>query len=113
MCKVLKIPRATYYRLLKTKEKVVDIILENQVVLIFKNSKHIYGTRKIKVELAKAGRIVSRRKISKIMNKYGLVSKYTLTTIKPSKSKTNNEVIESTVNRDFDIMEVSEVIVGD
>ncbi len=68
MCKVLKIPRATYYRLLKAKEKVVDTILENLVIKIFKNSKYNYGTRKIKVELAKVGKVVSRRKVSKIMN---------------------------------------------
>ena len=45
-----------------------------------------YGTRKIKVELEWEGIVASRKRISKIMKKYDLVSKYTKKRIK----KVNN-----------------------
>ena len=72
MCRVLNIPRSLVYY--KRKIRVCNTKLENAIISIFRESKNNYGTRKIKIELAKQGMIASRRKIREIMNKYRLVS---------------------------------------
>ena len=56
MCKVLQVPRSTYYYESKAKESTDEIT--SKVIDIFKASRNNYGTRKIKVELNKAGYIV-------------------------------------------------------
>ncbi|NCU18508.1 IS3 family transposase [Bacillus sp. P1(2020)] len=43
----------------------------------------IYGQRKIKKELEKQGKIVSLRRIGRMMKEQGLVSKYTVAQYKP------------------------------
>ena len=87
MCRVLNIPRSLVYY--KRKIKVCNTKLENAIIAIFRQSKNNYGARKIKVELAKQGMIASRRKIRQIMNKYRLVSNYTVKQYKVHKSKCN------------------------
>ena len=51
MCKVLNISRSIYYYEASIKRN--NSKLENAVISIFKESRNNYGTRKIKVELAK------------------------------------------------------------
>ncbi|MGM0509358.1 MAG: IS3 family transposase [Fusobacteriota bacterium] len=83
MCKILEIPRSTYYYHINTpKIKIIDTKLENLVIEIFEESKGNYGTRKIKHHLKKRGSQVSRKKIGKVIKKYGLVSKYTVKQLK-------------------------------
>ena len=111
MCKVLNISRSIYYYEASIKRN--NSKLENAVISIFKESRNNYGTRKIKVELAKIDYIVSRRNISKIMNQYGLVSNYTIKQFKVHKAKYNNENIANIVNREFDERRRLEVVVSD
>jgi hypothetical protein len=59
MCKVLQIPRGTYYYESKAKDSTDEIT--PKVIDIFKESRNNYGIRKIKVELKKAGYIVSKK----------------------------------------------------
>jgi putative transposase len=54
MCDVLQIPRSTYYYEAKERDNQ-EKELTKLVVEIFKNSRNIYGQRKIKVELQKLG----------------------------------------------------------
>lgn len=77
MCDVLQLPRSTYYYEAKIRDNQ-DKELTTLVVKIFKDSRNIYGQRKIKKELKKQGWIVSRRRIGRIMKEQGLVSKYTV-----------------------------------
>ncbi|PMC34635.1 hypothetical protein CJ195_22775 [Bacillus sp. UMB0899] len=77
MCKALQIPRSTYYY--EAKERQAEDDFSSDIVEIFQN----YGTRKIKKELAKRGKVVSRRRIGRIMKAQGLVSSYTLAQFKP------------------------------
>ena len=111
MCKILKISRSLVYY--AHKEKSCDSKLENEIIAIFKKSRNNYGTRKIKKELDKAGRQVSRRRIGRIMKKFGLVSNYTVKQYKVYKPKCNEEKIENIVNREFDRKESMEVVVSD
>jgi putative transposase len=88
MCKVLQIPRSTYYY--EAKERATEYDITSDVIDVFQANRQNYGTRKIKVELKQRGLIVSRRRIGRIMQEQGLVSTYTLAQFKPH-IKTCNE----------------------
>ncbi|WP_146869491.1 DDE-type integrase/transposase/recombinase, partial [Clostridium butyricum] len=55
----------------------------------------------------------SRRKIREIMNKYRLVSNYTIKQYKVHKSKCNEEKVDNILNREFDNREDLEIVVSD
>jgi len=75
MCRVLQVNRSTYYY--EAKQTPDDSELSSEITEIFKASRSNYGTRKIKKELMKTGKQVSRRRIGRIMKQEGLVSNYT------------------------------------
>jgi putative transposase len=54
MCAVLQLPRSTYYYEAKIRDNQDDE-LTDLIVKIFKDSRNIYGQRKIKKELQKQG----------------------------------------------------------
>lgn len=113
MCRVLQLPRQTYYYETKQRENHNNEI-EKKVIESFRNSKNVYGTRKIKVELHKQGYCVSRRKIGQIMKKNGLVSVvYTVAQFKPHKQKCNEAPIENKLNREFNPARPLAVVVSD
>jgi hypothetical protein len=108
MCRLLKITRSLVYYHIKHRENIQkdrlsedEIILENKIIKIFKESKNNYGTRKIKKTLKKENIVASRRKIGEIMNKYGLVSSYTIKQFKVHKSKCNEDKNPNILNREF------------
>ena len=112
MCAVLQIPRSTFYYEAKIRDHQEDE-LTKLIIKIFKDSRHIYGQRKIKKELEKQGRKVSRRRIGRIMKEQGLVSKYTVAQFKPSKSTVNESEVGNTLNREFNQNQELKVIVSD
>jgi putative transposase len=112
MCDVLEIPRSTYYYEAKIRDNQDDE-LTALIIKIFKDSRNIYGQRKIKKELDKLGWQVSRRRIGRIMKEQGLVSKYTVAQFKPKKSAVNESEIGNTLNREFNQDEELKVIVSD
>lgn len=112
MCAVLQIPRSTYYYHAKERDNNDDIITKH-VVQIFKDSRNIYGQRKIKKELHKLGYQVSRRRIGRIMKDQGLVSKYTVSQYKPTKTSCNESKVNNVLDREFDSDQPLKVIVSD
>jgi len=87
-CKILGISRGSYYY--EAKPPKEETALENAVQTAFEENRSVYGSRKIKRVLAKAGIVVSKEKICRIMNRRGLVSAYTRRKYK-SRSKKCNE----------------------
>ncbi|HBN6337845.1 TPA: transposase [Staphylococcus aureus] len=72
MCKVLKIPRSTYYDPIKRKDNKItkdDSNVEHAVINIFNSNRKVFGTRQNKNHLTDKGLTVSRRKIGRIMKK--------------------------------------------
>ncbi|PGL69564.1 hypothetical protein CN925_15255 [Bacillus sp. AFS055030] len=65
MCKVLQLPRSTYYY--EAKERQAEDEITSHIIKIFYDSRQNYGTRKIKKMLNKLGKFVSRRRIGRIM----------------------------------------------
>jgi len=111
MCRVLKIARSTLYY--DETPKIVDVALENAVIEEFRRSRNNYGTRKLRVMLSQRKFKVSRRKISKVMKKYGLESNYTLRHAKKGGTMVNNDDIGNKVEREFDGRKQYEVVVSD
>lgn len=111
MCKFLNISRSLIYY--KRKNKRTDAKIENEIIRIFKESRNNYGSRKIKVELQKLGYQVSLRRIRKFMNLNGLVSNYTVKQYKIYKTTCNNDLIDNSLNREFNREKQMDVIVSD
>lgn len=111
MCRKLGIPRSLVYY--KKKTRKTDSELENAVIEIFRKSRNNYGSRKIKIELEKRNIIASKRRIRRIMDKYGLVSNYTIKQFKVHKTSCNEEKIENKVDRKFNDREQLEVVISD
>lgn len=111
MCRKLGVPRSLVYY--KKRTRKINSELENAVIEIFKKSRNNYGSRKIKIELAKRNIIASKRMIRRIMDKYGLVSNYTIKQFKVHKNSCNEEKIENKVDRKFNDREQLEVVISD
>ena len=111
MCAVLQISRSTYYY--ECKQKPAEQELVKSIQEIFRLIRNNYGTRKIKVELAKEGKIVSRRRIGRIMKQEGLVSNYTIAQFNPHVPKCNEDAIENILARNFDNQPKHQVVVSD
>jgi putative transposase len=111
MCKVLQLRRSTYYY--EAKERVKEDDITSEVIEIFQASRQNYGTRKIKVELRKRGHIVSRRRIGRIMQEQGLVSRYTVAQFKSQVNSCNESKQKNELNREFNQEEEMTIIVSD
>ena len=111
MCKVLNVPRSTYYYEAKPKKNETQLVTD--IIEIFRRSRNNYGTRKIRHELKKIGQQVSRRRIGRIMQQEGLVSTYTVAQFKPHVAKCNEDKVGNVVDRNFDNQPHLNVVVSD
>ena len=116
MCRLLGVTRSMIYY--KPTPHKIDVALENAVIEEFNNNHKVYGTRKLKKSLKrrKIPMVASKRRIGKIMEKYGLVSKYVLRH-KKGRSKTKYNINEddrpNIVDRRFNNRRPLEVVVSD
>lgn len=111
MCRVLQVNRSTYYY--EAKQKTDETELSAEITEIFRTSRNNYGTRKIKKELMKTGKQVSRRRIGRIMKQEGLVSNYTTAQFKPQKDTCNESKTENILKRQFHDREYRDVVISD
>jgi len=111
MCRVLQVNRSTYYY--EAKQLPDESGLASEIKEIFRKSRNNYGTRKIKRELMKTGKQVSRRRIGRIMKQEGLVSNYTTAQFKPQKDTCNESKTENVLNRQFQNREYRDAVISD
>ncbi|MGL5720353.1 MAG: IS3 family transposase [Alphaproteobacteria bacterium] len=116
MCRLLCIARSTFYY--EATQKYADTAYENAVIEEFRKSRNNYGTRKLKIMLARKTKtheaiVASRHRIGCTMAKYGLVSSYTLKLQKKTVGKTNSDEANNIVNRKWDDRGKLEVVVSD
>ena len=111
MCRVLQVNRSTYYY--EAKQQPDESGLASEIKEIFRKSRNNYGTRKIKRELMKTGKQVSRRRIGRIMKREGLVSNYTTAQFKPQKDTCNESKTENVLNRQFQNRDYRDVVISD
>ena len=111
MCRVLQVNRSTYYY--EAKQRSDETGLSTEITEIFKTSRNNYGTRKIKKELMRTGKQVSRRRIGRIMKQEGLVSNYTTAQFKPQKDTCNESKTENVLDRQFQNREYRDAVISD
>lgn len=111
LCKCLGIARSTYYYELKERQQEND--LEGEIEEIFNRNRKVYGSRKIKVELLKRGKRISRRKICRIMKKKKLESAYSKSRFKVHHGRCNEAPIPNELNRQFDGQSQYAAVVSD
>jgi len=111
MCIVLNIPRSTYYYESKAKEASPDEYSAD-VIKVFKENRRAYGTRRIKKAIAAQGKVLSRRRIARIMSENGLVSSYTVAKYRVQKTSCNEAKVANVVNRSFNGRNNLEVVVS-
>jgi putative transposase len=74
MCEVLQIARSNFYHHTGTanqkeqEKQIEEQTLKEKIRTIFNENRQVYGTRKLKIALKKAGYIVSRRRIGRLMS---------------------------------------------
>lgn len=106
-CAVLDIQTSTYYYHVdlsgKRAQKAEDTALSKEIARIFKESRNNYGTRKIKIELAKLpeSKQVSRRRIGRLLKELGLVLNYTEAQLRPHKSSCNEALVKNELKCEF------------
>ena len=111
MCKILKVSRKAIYSYQERKE--VEDEMAEEIINIFHESRCVYGTRKIKVELGKKGHQISRRRISRIMKASDCVSVYTSKKYRNHNKAVNEQMVKNLINREFNDRKPYEVIVSD
>ena len=116
MCELLQVSTSAYYdwcRCPKTAREMFNDKLTDLVKDIFSGQRNGCGTRTIKKALSRLGYQVSRRRISRLMKKAGLICK----TIKKFKATTNSKhnypVAENILDRKFTVDKPNQAWVGD
>lgn len=77
LCEKLDVSSSGYYEWRerpKSTRSIEDRDLSDLIEAAFEESKKTYGTRRIRADLAQAGRRVSRRRIGRLMRQMGLVA---------------------------------------
>lgn len=111
MCRLLGIPRSSYYY--KAVTPVSESELEKAVKDAFLTHKRRFGARKIKKKLEQDGIKVSRRRVRRIMKRLNLVSLYQEAAFKPYSKGKNEAPIPNHLDRQFHTQQPLEALVTD
>lgn len=75
MCEVLEISTSTYYKYRNTRDPDYDDYI--MIKEVFEEHKKTYGYRRVHQELTEGyGLVINHKKVSRIMNKFGIVAQY-------------------------------------
>ena len=111
LCRCLGISRSAYYY--KVKSGKDESKLDIQIKSAFKESRCIYGSRKIKNVLSRQGVCLSKRKICRIMKRLELESVYSKKKYRKHNNKCNQSQIPNLLDRKFDQKAPMGVVVSD
>ena len=116
MCHCLSVSRSSFYSWLasptsnRAKE---DLLFIEKIKEIFKDSLQTYGTRRIKLALAKLGYKISRRRICRLMKNASLSCRAKRKFKATTDSNHNLPVAENLLNRRFTVTKANTHYVGD
>jgi transposase InsO family protein len=116
MCKFMQVSRSAYYDWLQrepTDNEKEDAELIAIICTLFSKSRATYGTRRIKKALAQQGRIISRRRIGRLMQEAGLACKTKRKFKATTNSKHDLPIAENRLQREFTVAKPNQVYVGD
>jgi putative transposase len=116
MCRFMKVSRSAYYAWLQRPETAgekEDAELTELIKTAFAKSRSTYGTRRLKVALFQRKRIVSRRRIARLMREAELTCKTKRKFKATTNSKHNLPVADNVLDRQFKVMQPNQVYAGD
>ena len=116
MCQLFLVTRSRYYawcRNPSSQHSQTDRQLKDKICQIFEDSRQTYGTRRIKVVLAKQGMQVSRKRIGRLMREMKLFCQTKRKFKATTNSKHNLPVAPNRLKRHFNVTEPNKVYVGD
>lgn len=103
MCRVLKMPRSTYYDSFHRKPNSYHVANEElleQITAVHKESKGRYGAPKIHKELLRKGYLTSLKRVQRLMKEAGIRSNITKK-YRPTPSQSPVEERENVLEQDF------------
>lgn len=115
MCRVLEIPRSTYYKELKnikSKRYKENEEYKEKILFIYNDSSKRYGAPKIHDTLKEQGHKISLKRVQRLMKSLGLRS-IICRKFRPMSSKIRVEDKENILNRDFSTTTINEKWVTD
>jgi putative transposase len=116
MCRVLKVSTSGYYNCLKAKASkrwLYNQKLSELITAIFKDSYESYGAPRIKKALEKLGHCVSRPRVARLMNAYGLYARRKRNFRNTTDSNHKYPIASNILNQNFKVSRVNEVWVSD
>ncbi len=116
MCQLFSVTRSSYYAWCahpSSEHSQTDRQLKEKVRQIFEDSRQTYGTRRIKVVLAKQGMQVSRKRIGRLMRAMKLACRTKRKFKATTNSKHNLPVAPNRLKRHFNVTAPNKVYVGD
>lgn len=117
MCKVLAVSRNAYYYW-RSKQGCAPPesrkqILKKQIKQVFTDSRQIYGSQKITIELHKMGITLSRSYVARLMQQMGMASRTRKKFVATTDSNHKNPVADNVLNREFAPSQLGKVWVSD
>ncbi len=116
LCAFIKVSRSCYYEWLdspKTEREKENELLIEIIKTLFRNGHSTYGTRRIKRKLREQGKIVSRRRIGRLMKQAGLACKTKKKFRVTTDSKQNKAITPNLLKREFTVSKPDRYYVGD
>ena len=116
MCKVFKVRKSSYYGWLKNGPS--DRWKENESLLveimdIFEDSHETYGSPRITEELRARNKLVSRKRVAKIMQAAGIQARKRKKFVVTTDSKHNYPIVPNVIDRKFRATRPGEIWVSD
>ncbi len=116
MCRFLQVSPSAYYawrHRAPSPRKREDEQLSSLVHQAFENSRHSYGTRRLKIALSHQGQSVGRRRIGRLMREAGLTCKTKRRFKVTTDSKHDLPIAPNHLDRQFAVDQANQVYVGD
>lgn len=117
MCKVLKVSRNTYYywrrQQVSTQPECRKQTLKREIKAIFNESRQIYGSYKITIELKKKGITLSRSYVARLMQEMGIRSRTRKKFVATTDSNHKNPVADNVLDRNFEPSQLGKAWVSD
>lgn len=115
MCRVLEVPRSTYYKSLEKapcKRALEALIYSKEILAIYEESSKRYGAPKIHKILLQRGNKISIKRVQRLMKRLN-ISSIVIKKFRPHRSKTQLLERKNILNRDFSTNSINEKWVGD
>lgn len=116
MCKVLRVSRNAYYSWCRQEHSERRVrrkdLLKKQITEVFEESRQIYGSYKICIELNKRGISISRPYVARLMREMGIRSKTRRKFVATTDSRHENPVAENILGRNFRVCQLGKAWVS-